>query len=267
MMKAIAYIVAILITNSTYSQVIFQVKASKSTMGLHETVQVDFEINTEEENFTPPHFNDFIVLNGPSTKVSKTWEKGNVIHNKTITYHIKPRRNGELTINEAILEVNQRVYTTKPVSIEVDDTYVSDDDKLFELNVRNNVHLVSEFSMPTIGIDELIVITYKLYVSQDVGINNWNTLVEPSSEGFEIKPIEFEQMKVLNETYEGRSYRYVVIRKTELKPKTIGVFTIEPYQLNVSIDMPSNTKDAFGHRIIKPINRIFATDSISITVK
>ena len=48
------------------SAVTFEMKLSKSKLGLNERLRVDFMMNKDGDNFNPPNFNGFRVLMGSS---------------------------------------------------------------------------------------------------------------------------------------------------------------------------------------------------------
>ena len=55
-MKKVIIIISILFINFTASQVKFEANVSKETLGINENLRVDFKINKDGDNFTPPDF-------------------------------------------------------------------------------------------------------------------------------------------------------------------------------------------------------------------
>ena len=58
-MKKVILIISILFTNLTMSQVKFEANVSKETLGINENLRVDFKMNKDGDNFTPPNFSGF----------------------------------------------------------------------------------------------------------------------------------------------------------------------------------------------------------------
>ena len=112
-----------------------------------------------------------------------------------------------------------------------------------------NIHLVAELSNKNPFLNEAISVTYKLYVSQDTGVNNWRELEAPRYADFWSNNIDIKSLNVQNGTYDGKPYRYVILRKTLLYPQKTGKLKIEPLTLDVSVQVPSNRRDFFGNLI------------------
>lgn len=84
--KHISFIILMLVTGFTFSQVKFEAKVSKSTLGINERLRVDFEMNQDGDNFNPPDFNGFTVVGGPNQAVSNSWINGVRTYKKTFSY-------------------------------------------------------------------------------------------------------------------------------------------------------------------------------------
>ena len=64
------------------AQVQFEAKVSKQALGLNERLRIDFSMNGDGDNFTPPNFEGFRVIAGPSQQVSQSWINGKSSFNK-----------------------------------------------------------------------------------------------------------------------------------------------------------------------------------------
>ncbi|MEC9065445.1 MAG: BatD family protein, partial [Bacteroidota bacterium] len=55
-----------LLLNSTLiiAQVNFEAKVSKNKLGLNERLRIDFVMNENGDNFTPPNFENFEIIGG-----------------------------------------------------------------------------------------------------------------------------------------------------------------------------------------------------------
>lgn len=61
-LKNITLLIALLVTSIGISQVKFEAKVSKTKLGINERLRIDFEMNKDGDNFTPPDFQDFTVI-------------------------------------------------------------------------------------------------------------------------------------------------------------------------------------------------------------
>lgn len=136
-----------------------------------------------------------------------------------------------------------------------------------DIKFRNGVHVVAEVSNKNPKLGETITIIYKLYVSQDIGISSWQELKAPDYSLFESKDLSPEKTIIENGTYKSETYRFVVLRKVELKSKGEGIHNIEPLKLQVTADVPSKEKDVFGAIQLESITKTLSTEVLVINVK
>ena len=62
----------------------FEAKVSKRTLGLNERLRVDFIMNENGDDFTPPNFDGFRVVLGPNQSISNSWVNGKEVFLKPI---------------------------------------------------------------------------------------------------------------------------------------------------------------------------------------
>lgn len=136
-----------------------------------------------------------------------------------------------------------------------------------DFNFKENVHVTAQISNSNPKINQTITIVYKLYVSYDVGISSWEELKTPEFLDFENKNITPETVKIEYGKYKGKAYRYVLLKEVELKPKHSGEFKIEPLELKITAEFPSDEKDVFGNRTMKKETQTLATEPLVINVK
>ena len=68
------------------TQVNFTTKVSKNTLGINERVKVEFKIDEDGDNFIPPNFDNFLVVQGPSQSINYSWINGKKSYSKTYSY-------------------------------------------------------------------------------------------------------------------------------------------------------------------------------------
>ena len=250
------------------AQVNFRANLSKNSIGINERVRVDFIIDKDGDNFTPPAFENFRIVAGPSQSIKNSWINGKRSYSKTYTYFLSPIKKGNFKIGQASIQVGDEIYKTMALNLVVtsavdkplnpnDPSYVAD----------KNIHLVAEVSKTKPYLNEPISIVYKLYVSPDTGVNNWRELDAPRYADFWSKNINIKNLTVENGTYKGEPYRYVILRKTVLYPQKIGELSIEPLVLDITVQTPSNRRDFFGQTINNTVNKTVSAGKIKVQVK
>ncbi|MEP5339077.1 MAG: BatD family protein [Algibacter sp.] len=266
--KYISVIVLIFVTSFTFSQVKFEAKVSKKKLGINERLRVDFEMNQDGDNFNPPNFSGFAVIGGPNQSVSNSWINGVRSYKKTYSYFLSPKKRGNFTIDQATIVVDGETYKTTPIKIAVTAAI----DKPKDPNdpdyiASETIHLVAEVSKSNPYLNEAITVVYKLYVSPNTGVTNWNEIDSPRYNDFWSQTIDTKGQKVENGTYDGEDYRFLVLRKAVLYPQKTGKLNIEPLSLDIAVQVPTNRRDIFGGRMMTTVHKTVSAGNKSINVK
>ncbi|KZS41344.1 BatD protein [Aquimarina aggregata] len=252
----------------TFAQVKFEAKVSKKKLGVNERLRVDFEMNQDGDNFTPPSFSGFTVVGGPNQSISNSWINGKRSYAKTFSYFLEPTKRGRFTIKQATIEIKGQVYKTLPVTVNVTGAVDKPKDgNNTDFVASENLHLVAEVSKANPYLNEAITVVYKLYVSPRISVSNWRELDSPTYSDFWSQAIDMKQLKIENGEYNGEPYRFVVLRKTVLYPQKTGKLNIEPLTLTVSVDVPTKRRDIFGGRLYSTVNKTVAAGNRTINVK
>lgn len=270
-MKTKAYISLFLILLSTglvSAQIKFEAKLSKNKLGVNERLRVDFEMNKDGDNFNPPSFENFTVVGGPNQSVSQSWLNGVRSFSKTYSYFLAPKRQGRFTIGQASIEIDGETYKTVPVTVDITPAVQrpNDPDNAVEV-ADDNIHLIAEISKSNPYLNEAITVVYKLYVSPNTGVSNWREIDNPKYNSFWSQNIDMKGIKVENGTFNGKDYRYVVLRKTVLYPQKSGKLEIEPLSLDLTVEVPSNRRDIFGGRLMTQVHKTVSAGSKTINVR
>ena len=249
-------------------QVKFEAKVSKNNLGVNERLRVDFEMNQDGDNFSPPDFSGFTVVGGPNQSVSNSWVNGKSSYSKTYSYFLQPQKRGSFVIKQATVVINNTVYKTTPVRITVGAAVNKPKDgNNSDLVASENLHLVAEVSNKNPYLNEALTVVYKLYVSPRVSVSNWREIDNPKYSDFWSQAIDTKQLRVQNGEFNGEPYRYVVLRKTVLYPQKTGKLNVEPLTLSIAVDVPTNRRDFFGQRMFSTVNKTVAAGNTSINVK
>ena len=106
-------------TEILISQVTFEAKLSKKKLGLNERLRIDFVMNENGDDFTPPDFKGFNVVGGPNQSVSNSWINGKRSFSKTYSYFLSPQFKGKIKILQATVKISGEIYKTSPLIVEV----------------------------------------------------------------------------------------------------------------------------------------------------
>ena len=263
------YIFLLLISvQGLLAQVQFEAKVSKQTLGLNERLRVDFSMNDDGDNFTPPSFEGFKVIAGPSQQVSQSWVNGKSSFNKTYSYFLLPTQKGAITIRQASIEINGQIYKTSPIKITVTNAVEQPrDPNDTQISANEALHLVAEVSKTNPYINEPITVVYKLYFSYNIGISNWRELDKPKYNDFWSQNIDIKQLVAEEGKYNGEKYRFVTLRKTVLYPQKSGKLLIEPLSLDIDVQLPTNRRNIFGQVQVVEDHKRVSSGAKTISVK
>lgn len=270
-MKLKTYITLFLIVASTSfvaAQVKFEAKVSKTKLGINERLRVDFEMNTDGDNFNPPSFTDFTVVGGPNQSVSHSWINGVRSFTKTYSYFLAPEKTGTITINQATIEIEGETYKTSPVTVQITSAVNRPNDPDNAENVADdNLHLIAEISKANPYLNEAVTVVYKLYVSEEIGVSTFREIDSPKYNDFWSQNIDFKGNNIQNVQFKGRPYRFLVIKQVVLYPQKSGKLEIEPLTLDVTVEVPSSRRDFFGGRMMSKVQKTISAGSKSLQVK
>lgn len=231
-----------------FAQVEFEAKVSKTTLGINERLRIDFSMNADGDNFTPPDFDGFRVVNGPMQQVSQQWVNGRGTFNKMYSYFLLPTQKGPVTIKQASIEINGQIYKTSPIKINVTAAIEmpKNPNDAPQISANDAIHLVAEVSKSNPYINEPITVVYKLYFSYNVGITNWRELDKPKYNDFWSQNLDPKELKVEEGTFNGERTRVVILKRVVLYPQKSGKLSIEPLSMDIDLELPTNRRNFFG---------------------
>lgn len=248
--------------------VTFETTLSKDKLGINERLQVNFTMNKDGDDFVPPDFEGFRVLMGPSQSISSSWVNGVRSYSKTYTYVLAPTARGTFDIKQASIVINGTTY--KSLSKQVEVTAAVDKpsgERTVDDVADESLHLVAEVSKTDPYLNEQLSVVYKLYVSPSISVSNYRPLDNPKYNNFWSQDMPVSKPSAQNGTYQGKPYRYVVLKRVVLYPQKSGSLEIEPLSLEVTVDVPTNKRDFFGGRIYSQTNKTVSAGKRTINVK
>jgi len=253
-----------------FAQVTFKTTVSKSQLGLNERLRIEFSINKQgADDFTPPNFNNFKVLAGPSQSSSFSSINGKNSYKLTYIYIIQPTVKGTFTIPSASITYEDQIIKTNTVRIQVLDAIdIPEDPNDPRYLASQNIHLVAEISNMNPYIGESISVVYKLYVNTNkVNVRNTREIESPSFNGFWNQNIEVKKWEAKNGSYGGVPHRYAIVKKTVLIPHKGGQLTIDPMEMEITAGVPIGRRDFFGNMLMNDVNFTATSGKKTIHVK
>lgn len=249
-------------------EVTFELEVSKERLGVNERLRADFVMNRDGDNFIPPDFEGFRILMGPSQAISSSWINGVRSYSKTYSYTLAPLSKGKYSIGQASIIINGETYKTIPKEIEITDAVAQPNGTPSADDIADdNLHLIAEVSKSNPYLNEPISVVYKLFVSPSIVVSNFRPLDNPKYNNFWSQDIALSRYNIEEGIYQGKPYRYVILKRVVLYPQKSGSLEIEPLALDVSLEVPTEKRDFFGGRVYTKTNKVVSAGNRTIQVK
>ena len=248
--------------------VTFELELSKDRLGVNERLRVDFTMNRDGDNFVPPDFEGFRILMGPSQAISSSWINGVRTYSKSYSYTLQPLAKGKYTIGQASIVISGETYKTIPQVVTVTEAVDQPNGAPSADRIADeNLHLVAELSKTNPYMNEPVSVVYKLYVSPSIVVSNFRPMDNPTYNNFWSHDIPLTRYNIEEGLFEGKPYRFVVLKRVVLYPQKSGALEIEPLALDVSLEVPTDKRDFFGSPIYTKANKVVSAGKRTIQVK
>lgn len=199
-------------------------------------VEISFSvINGEETNFTPPSFEGFQLLSGPSRSVRTTVINGRVSSESSYVYLLRPEKIGRLRIGAATMTANGKNYQTEPLTVEVIEGSPNQPGSAFFLQ--------AEISSQAAFVGQQLVLDYKLYTTE--GIEGANPIRESDYQGFYAREVRRFDNRPVREVVEGKEYVTRILKRVALYPQQSGTLTIDSYQTLLGVIEEDESRSSF----------------------
>jgi hypothetical protein len=265
------YILSFLLfaTHLLSAQIEFTTSVSKNKLGVNQRFKIEFTVNKQgADNFKPPSFTNFKVVGGPSSSVNQSWINGKASYSQSYIYILEPKSEGNFTIEPATIEYNDELVKSNAVKIEVTEKVeIPKDPNNPEYIAQQNIHLVAEVSNLSPYVGEGIYVVYKLFVSENISVNDWRVTESPQYNGFWNQDIEVKDGTVRRGKYNGEDYRYLILKRAVLIPQRDGKLVVEPIKMDFSVGVPTGRGDFFGNMITRNISYSTESPIKNVTVK
>ena len=249
------------------AQVKFDATVSKNKLGLNERLRVDFVMNQNGDNFSPPDFENFQIIGGPNQSISTKYVNGERSFSKTYSYFLQPLRKGSLRIKQASIEIDGEEYKSLPIEVIITDSVDQPSDSVTQYYNDEDIELRALISKSSPYVNEPITIVYKLYYKAPIRVSNAQETETPKYKDFWNQDIKIPQLKIEREIYKGQNYNVVEWKKVVLYPQKSGLLEISPLSINLMLDVPTDKRDFFGNIIIDQTSQFISTGTRRINVK
>lgn len=234
---------------------------SKNKLGLNQRLRVEFSINKQGgDNFTPPRFQNFRIVGGPSQSISQSYFNGKSSYKQSYSYIVQPTKKGILIIPAASIDVDGNKIKSAPVKVRVlDPVDIPKDPNDPNYIAQQNIHLVAEISNAKPYVGQGVYVEYRLYISNNINVYDAGIIQAPKYNGFWSQEIKINGLSAKKGTYNGESYKYFTLQKSLLIPTKSGELSLDPMKMEVAIGVPTGRGDFFGNPITKNIRKEFAS--------
>ncbi len=220
-------------------------------------VDVSFTLkNADGNNFTPPAFEGFRVISGPSRSVRTSIVNGRMSKEESYIYTLQARGTGQLTIGPASIRADGRNLRTRPLTIEVV--------KGRQGGRREEAFIRAELHTTEAWVGQQLLLDYKLYTTVDV--ESFNILEEADYQGFYAQDIRRYDGRIIREVINGAQYVTKILKRVALFPQQAGNLTIGP--MNVQLGIVKEGQSRRNSYFFSPeVRRVpVETDAVTINV-
>jgi hypothetical protein len=227
-------------------------------------LEVTFTLkNADGTNFTPPRFQDFQVLSGPSQGFQTTIVNGRMSKEITYSYRLQPQRKGKLTIGPASITVGGRTLQTQPLDIAVVAGGAQAGDGSVEVYLKARLSPAPDAG-GAVYLGQQLAVDYVLYTRVDV--QGLTAASESTYDGFFMREVHQYDNRVVREVVNGVQYVSRILKRVILYPQQTGPLTIDPLAIVVSVPLPGQRPSGFFSR--PDMQRVpIASQAIRLNVK
>ncbi len=256
--------IAMVMSWPAIGQTTFKAYANATVVARNERFRVTFEANDRWNNFEPPNFSPFRVLQGPGQSQSTKIVNGNMSTTFSYSYTLQPTKTGTFTLPPARAKIKGEVRKTNTLQIKVvaEDQKPRDKNDPYSIARRNNILRVF-VSKRNLYVGEPITVTFKLYYASQ--IHNYSGQA-PDLIGFFKEEIELKDQREERENYKGRLYHVATLKKYVLIPQKAGELEIDPFVLDLETAVSTKQRDFFNRTVYKTVGYTARSPVVKIEV-
>lgn len=227
-------------------------------VALGEQFQVSWEIDAKGQNFQPPGFDNFMIVQGPSqgssSNVSLVNGKYERVDKFTFSYILAAKTEGKFQLSPASIDVNGKKIQSNPITVEVvkgqsglRDNAANSNDTPSGVS-DEDVYVRVELSRTEVFQGEQIVATLKVYSRTDQ--IQFIDAKFPAFDGFYTSEVGDQPNQLSRENVNGEIFYTGVFRKLILLPQKTGNLSIEPFEVTANVNVPAGyARDFFGRTV------------------
>lgn len=240
-----------LILNSfAFADVSFVATVDRNPVGEGERFEVSFTLNNATgTNFTPPQFNGFANVWGPSHSTNMQIINGVVSQSVSYVYTVVAGKEGNYTIGPASIKVSGKEYKTNSLTIKVvkgsqqsqrpSQPSQSPFSRSFEQQanefLKDRLMIKLNISKRSVYVGEQLVATYRLYYKPDVDLAGISSAKMPTFNSFWTSEVNLGQQQRTSEIVDGVQYFVQDLKKFVLVPQKAGNLKLEPLELDLVV--------------------------------
>lgn len=246
----------------------FETVLSKAKLGQNERLRVSFEMNKDGDFFEAPSFDNFEVLMGPSQSISSSFINGKRSFSKSYTYVLRPKKQGQLIIDSASITIDNTVYTTDPKTVLVTEPIDNPNAPKTAQDIADeSLYLVATLSNDRPYLNQGVLVTYTLYFSPRVYINNFIPVENPTYKNFWSQDLPIKEYETRRTTFRNESFNAVDLKTVVLYPQKSGSLALDPFALELYVQIPTGRRDFFGDPIMRSATKTVKAGDLSINVR
>lgn len=257
-----------LVVKAQDSDIKFEAVLSKAKLGQNERLRVSFEMNKDGDFFEAPSFENFEVLMGPSQSISSSFINGKRSFSKSYTYVLRPKKQGQLIIDSASITIDNTVYTTDPKTVLVTEPIDNPNAPKTAQDIADeSLYLVATLSNDRPYLNQGVLVTYTLYFSPRVYINNFIPVENPTYKNFWSQDLPIKEYETRRTTFRNESFNAVDLKTVVLYPQKSGSLALDPFALELYVQIPTGRRDFFGDPIMRSATKTVKAGDLSINVR
>jgi hypothetical protein len=257
-----------LVAKAQDNDIKFEAVLSKAKLGQNERLRVSFEMNKDGDFFEAPSFDNFEVLMGPSQSISSSFINGKRSFSKSYTYVLRPKKQGQLIIDSASITIENTVYTTDPKTVLVTEPIDNPNAPKTAQDIADeSLYLVATLSNDKPYLNQGVLVTYTLYFSPRVYINNFIPVENPTYKNFWSQDLPIKEYETRRTTFRNESFNAVDLKTVVLYPQKSGSLALDPFALELYVQIPTGRRDFFGDPIMRSATKTVKAGDLSINVR
>lgn len=248
---------------TTIAQVKFSTIVNERTPGLNDYIQVEYTIENGKsvENFAPPAFKDFRMIQGPMQSNGMSYINGVMSQYKSVSFILQPLLKGRILIPGATASIDGKPMRSASVTIsvqegsnksnnnsnrsnsspmpdfppleeeqQVEEEYILRPGENIADKIKTNLIVKTEVNKTSCYEGEPIMATFKLCSRLK---SESRVLKRPSLNGFSVYDmVEPEANRPSIQNINGKPFNIHLIRQTQLIPLQSGTFVIDPVEVD-----------------------------------